>query len=285
MANFVERLVRTAGGKLALINLALVVLLKVVLPVGGLGLATISDQLRPIDPITVIEQTNAARAGASVGRLTHNLVLDQAAQAKLDDMERLGYFAHVGPEGEQAWDFIARSGYTYRAAGENLARGFTVADDVVGAWMRSPTHRANMLNAAYQDIGVAVRPVIVNGVSALVVVEFFGTPRSVAVAPPAVRTANPQKDAPQYVSTDRRIPPVSVPIREPVVRGAAVTDAIPSLSSALALYLTALCAVVLLCGIVVQRHRSWAWALGVNGLALMLVVLVPVLPTAVGLIF
>jgi uncharacterized protein YkwD len=42
------------------------------------------------------------------------------------------------------------------AWGENIAYGYTSAQDVVNAWINSPEHRANILNAAFTDTGVAV---------------------------------------------------------------------------------------------------------------------------------
>jgi uncharacterized protein YkwD len=45
--------------------------------------------------------------------------------------------------------------HTSEAVGENIARGQPTVADVVGDWMRSPGHRANILHRQYQKIGVA----------------------------------------------------------------------------------------------------------------------------------
>ena len=45
-------------------------------------------------------------------------------------------------------------GISYRAAGENIAKGQTTPAAVVNAWWNSAGHRQNMLNASYTQIGV-----------------------------------------------------------------------------------------------------------------------------------
>ena len=49
---------------------------------------------------------------------------------------------------------MSRFGISYRAAGENIAMGYHTPEVVVAAWMASPGHRANFLNASYTKIGV-----------------------------------------------------------------------------------------------------------------------------------
>ena len=45
-------------------------------------------------------------------------------------------------------------GISYTSAGENIAKGQTTPQQVVQAWMESPGHRANIINASYTQIGV-----------------------------------------------------------------------------------------------------------------------------------
>jgi uncharacterized protein YkwD len=45
-------------------------------------------------------------------------------------------------------------GVTYKAAGENIAKGQRTPQEVVTAWMNSPGHRANILNKRFTHIGV-----------------------------------------------------------------------------------------------------------------------------------
>jgi uncharacterized protein YkwD len=51
---------------------------------------------------------------------------------------------------------IARQGYAYRAAAENIAAGQKSAGQVVASWMKSSGHRRNILDCRMQDTGIAL---------------------------------------------------------------------------------------------------------------------------------
>lgn len=144
---------------------------------------TLFHQVRPgvlgyasmISPTTVIELTNQKRAAEGQPPLKENKALDEAAAAKAADMIARNYWAHNAPNGIEPWNFILNSGYSYLHAGENLARDFSNPTDVVEAWMKSPSHKANLINAKYRDIGVAVIDGQINGVETTLVVQMFGT--------------------------------------------------------------------------------------------------------------
>jgi len=128
-----------------------------------------------IDPEKIIQLTNQERVNAGVTGLSENKLLDQAALAKATDMFEHNYWAHVSPTGVEPWYFITNAGYQYQHAGENLARDFSNPTDVVKAWMASPTHRQNLLDSRYKDIGVAVMDGTINGVETTLVVQMFGS--------------------------------------------------------------------------------------------------------------
>lgn len=135
----------------------------------------------------VVESTNASRSSSGLGSLTYNNALAQAAIAKAQNMFSEGYWAHTSPSGMEPWDFIRSAGYSYRIAGENLARDFDSTPPMMDAWMNSPTHRANILNPRYEEIGVAVVDGLLNGVETTLVVQMFGSPQDqVVVAQPSV---------------------------------------------------------------------------------------------------
>src|SRR3990167_10711247 len=102
----------------------------------------------------IISLTNAERAQNNVKTLNENKKLNDAAQAKANDMVMRGYFAHQGPDGKEPWAWVTAAGYDYLYAGENLAVRFVDSKDVVSGWMASPTHRANIVKPAYADVGV-----------------------------------------------------------------------------------------------------------------------------------
>ncbi|NCN87702.1 MAG: hypothetical protein GW941_02285 [Candidatus Pacebacteria bacterium] len=137
-----------------------------------------------ITPAQVVELTNAERANAGLPPLTLNSKLTNAALSKGQDMFNDQYWAHVAPDGKQPWGFISDNGYSYRVAGENLARDFSNSSDMMSAWMRSPTHKANIVNTRYQEIGIAVIDGVLGGHETTLVVQMFGSPQeNIAVVP------------------------------------------------------------------------------------------------------
>ncbi len=124
---------------------------------------------------TVVKLTNDKRAALGLNSLKTDPELTVAATLKAADMFSKNYWAHVAPDGTQPWYFISKAGYDYLLAGENLARDFNDSSAVVEAWMNSPSHKENLLNPKYQDIGVAVANGKLGGVETTLVVQMFGT--------------------------------------------------------------------------------------------------------------
>ena len=129
---------------------------------------------------TLVSMTNSARAQNGLGSLSTNSELATAAYNKANDMLTQGYFAHNSPDGKTPWDFIKGAGYDYVYAGENLAIGYTDATELFDAWMNSVTHRENILNPNYREIGLAVVSGNYQGSDTIVVVQEFGSPQEVA---------------------------------------------------------------------------------------------------------
>jgi hypothetical protein len=155
----------------------------IVFVVGLIGISRISTPFGQvlgyasnITPVQVIEQTNQRRSAVGLSALKLNPQLSEAALAKGQHMLLEQYWAHTAPDGTQPWKFFKDAGYAYRVAGENLARDFTTSDDMMAAWMASPTHRANILNQRYEEIGIAVIDGSLEGYETTLVVQLFGTP-------------------------------------------------------------------------------------------------------------
>lgn len=124
----------------------------------------------------VIAQTNSQRAKSGLQPVTYNPVLSDAARRKAADMFSAQYWAHTSPSGKEPWDFMREARYSYKVAGENLARDFLDTSSMVSAWMASPTHRANIMNPRYSDIGIAVVNGTLMGTETTLVVQMFGDP-------------------------------------------------------------------------------------------------------------
>ncbi len=129
-----------------------------------------------ISPSEVIRLTNQKRVENGLLPLSENSTLSSAALAKGNDMFAKGYWAHFAPDGTSPWSFFLSFGYKYRYAGENLARDFSDSSSVVDAWMNSPSHRENILNANYKEMGIGVVNGNLAGADTTIVIQFFGAP-------------------------------------------------------------------------------------------------------------
>lgn len=126
----------------------------------------------------LLDLTNSARKTANLPSLSDNSALDSAASAKARDMFRRGYWSHNAPDGTTPWHFIDASGYKYAFAGENLARGFQTSNGVISAWLKSPTHRANIMDKNYTNVGFAVISGRMSGAETILVVAMYGKPET-----------------------------------------------------------------------------------------------------------
>lgn len=106
----------------------------------------------------VILLINVERANAGLTPLTLDIRLQAAARWMSDDMANEDHipFDHIGSDGSTLGDRILREGYIITALGaaENIAGGFQTPDSVVVGWMGSAGHRANILNAGFEHLGV-----------------------------------------------------------------------------------------------------------------------------------
>lgn len=130
----------------------------------------------------LIELTNKERENAGLPSLTENPTLDQAAHLKATDMFNDDYWAHVAPDGTTPWVWFDKTGYNFLMAGENLAKDFNTSAGVVTGWMKSPTHKENLLNSKFSEIGMAVVNGKLLGEETTLVVQFFGLPEVGRVA-------------------------------------------------------------------------------------------------------
>ena len=136
----------------------------------------------------VIDLVNQARISAGLQPLSQNSLLAQAAERKAEDMFARQYFAHVTPDNKQPWEFLRAENYVYLAAGENLAIDFLNPESAHIALMNSPSHRENILNPLYNEVGVSVIPGTFQDHQSIIVVQFFGKPKPLPPPPAIVGT-------------------------------------------------------------------------------------------------
>lgn len=155
----------------------------------------------------LVDLTNESRLAFNESPLTRSPLLDQAATLKADDMSTLGYFSHNSPTGVTPWHWFQKVGYTFLYAGENLAINFVDANEVRDAWLASPTHRANLLDVKFKEIGMATVSGVYKDGPTIYVVQLFGTP---AVAKAVAADIPP--------SPEPTVPPKKETVQAPIVQ-------------------------------------------------------------------
>jgi uncharacterized protein YkwD len=108
---------------------------------------------------------NRERKQRGIGKLDNDRRLQRAAQKHTEVMVNKGCFSHECP-GEASLEARLRSvdyligGLIRWTFGENIAYGtdsYGTPKAMVKAWMKSPPHRANILNPAFKDVGVGFK--------------------------------------------------------------------------------------------------------------------------------
>lgn len=149
-----------------------------------------------VDQKELINLTNAQRAKYKLPNLAENDLLNQAALEKAKNMFEENYWAHYSPSGKNPWGFITGSGYKFSFAGENLARNFYNSDEVVAAWMASPSHKENIVSSKYKEIGIAVVEGVLRGQKTTLVVQMFGSPPEGLALRPNTQNSPPDSVGP-----------------------------------------------------------------------------------------
>jgi uncharacterized protein YkwD len=142
----------------------------------------------PQAEIAIVEMTNAFRSEHERAAVKPNGALAAAARTFAAYLASTSTFAHEA-DGRAPATRAAAAGYRYCLVAENLAlnvdsRGFDghqLAHAVVEGWKTSQGHRANLLQPAMTEIGVAVAQVP-NAHPKFVTVQLFGRPEHLKVA-------------------------------------------------------------------------------------------------------
>ncbi|MFA4941558.1 MAG: CAP domain-containing protein [Patescibacteria group bacterium] len=204
----------------------LVIAFVVVIPISAwLTPDVLSEQAQKI-----IELTNKIRNNLGIQSLVENNLLTQAAYSKAEDMLFNQYFAHIGPDKKTIKEWLAGVNYKYAVAGENLAMGFSSAEEVVNGWVKSQTHYANIIDPDFSEIGVGMSSGLYENYDTTLVAQFFGSKQpvvSVAVAAEKKDNIIPKIEEPA--------PPVEN-IIQPAVQGEKDTVSLAPLESPVLVY-------------------------------------------------
>jgi uncharacterized protein YkwD len=163
-----------------------------------------------INATDLFNGVNQVRSANGVASVKIDSRLNNSATMKAWDMFAKNYWAHVSPDGIQPWHWFTEAGYTYRFAGENLAKDFDTSAGVIDGWMNSSTHKANLLSPNFVDVGFAVVNGVLQGEETTLVVAHFGTQAGVNPTPPP-STPTPTPSTPTPTPTPTSTPIISTP--------------------------------------------------------------------------
>lgn len=115
----------------------------------------INDNQQFVDE--VVRLVNVERKGNGRRELVVDPRLTQAANIRAREVSTL--FEHVRPDGSDSFTVVDQMGIRYFAVGENIAYNHKTPEAVMKAWMNSPGHRRNILDADYNAMGVGITTV------------------------------------------------------------------------------------------------------------------------------
>src|SRR6266540_3749947 len=133
----------------------------------------------------VLANVNQIRASHGLRALKLSNRLSAAADQQSQAMGSMGFFSHNSKDGTAFWKRIRRyytdRNYRYWSVGENLlwSSPDLGAGQALDMWMKSPEHRANLLNKNWREIGlsavhVAAAPGAFQGLDVTIVTADFG---------------------------------------------------------------------------------------------------------------
>lgn len=103
----------------------------------------------------VLNLINEQRKEYGLNELQTYSELQRVAKIKAEDIVNNNYFSHTSPTFGTPFEMLKGEGIVYKYAGENLA-GNETGIKAVNAWMNSPTHKENILDADYEYTGISV---------------------------------------------------------------------------------------------------------------------------------
>jgi uncharacterized protein YkwD len=117
------------------------------------------ERLQALDAAVLI-QLNATRVAHGLRPLVVSGQLETAAVAHSREMLEGGFFAHDTPGGssfvQRLKHYYTPTGYSSWSAGENLIYSSAALDanQAIRVWLDSPSHRENMLDPTWHEVGI-----------------------------------------------------------------------------------------------------------------------------------
>jgi len=99
-----------------------------------------------------LAKVNEIRIANGLSAVQHSASLETTSVVRANEIT--SKFSHTRPDGSDWYTVNADLQY-----GENLAEGYSTADDVVNAWMASPSHRENILRSDFTTCAISTTTV------------------------------------------------------------------------------------------------------------------------------
>lgn len=150
---------------------------------GGTDVTTVHDEL--------LRMLNETRAGAGLPALTIDSRAEAVAMAHSEDMVTHDFTGHQSPTTGSPADRVRTAGLHSGLVLENIGRGYS-AQEIHDGLVASPGHRANLVNADANVVGIGVVADQSDGRTAFIATEVFlrfAQPIDVAAAPQTVLDA------------------------------------------------------------------------------------------------
>lgn len=105
---------------------------------------------------SVYQAINAVRIEHHEKALVPDALLVKAAQEKANDLLKPGCFVHQARGCKSMWSIVRALKGSPRVLGNNLAKSYKTVEDLEAAWLRSQTHRENILYKHYRKTGIGI---------------------------------------------------------------------------------------------------------------------------------
>ena len=103
---------------------------------------------------------NHIRSSQGLQTLIPSNILNNIARSRSQDMLNRGYFSHYTPEGKNIGIILQENGVMYACCAENLGQASPPSwgspETIINLWMGSSSHRANLLNPHFGQLGIGV---------------------------------------------------------------------------------------------------------------------------------
>ena len=124
----------------------------------------------------VFDKVNCQRRLHGLRELVWNDVVAEQARRHSSNMIERGFFGHADPLRGSLATRLSRAGIRWNRCGENIYRESGMeepADDAVEGWMRSPAHRASILDPVFTQSGVGI---VINADTEYFITQIFVRP-------------------------------------------------------------------------------------------------------------